>query len=252
MLNATFYVFAYFDRRFSVYPADSSRHVFRQALKLSGEDVQIVTHRDGALLYYMYIRRLSSGKDFWGLSILLNDQAVCDHRALFKVFDRTFADTILQDGLVTMNEKGEFLRRVKAFRDEKEAKAGVSELQVQFSLADLSSRALPPVSNAIGCNELAVCAISDSTEESFNKITSYAFAGVVRDKRSVLPIDKISQMLQTYVREQKQMEETLRKDRRRFRMLKVRYVVETIFYIILGLMALGIVVELVILCSRWF
>ena len=48
-------------------------------------------------------------------------------------------------------------------------------------------------------------------------------------------------MLQAYVREQKQMEETLRKDRRRFRMLKVRYVVETIFYIILGLMALGIV-----------
>ena len=183
---------------------------------------------------------------------MLNDQAVCDHRALFKVFDRTFADTILQDGLVTMNEKGEFLRRVKAFRDEKEAKAGVSELQVQFSLADLSSRALPPVSNAIGCNEFAVCAVSDSNEESFNKITSYAFAGVVRDKRSVPPIDKISQMLQTYVREQKQMEETLRKDRRRFRMLKVRYVVETIFYIILGLMALGIVVELVILCSRWF
>ena len=35
-------------------------------------------------------------------------------------------------------------------------------------------------------------------------------------------------------------------------MLKVRYVVETIFYIILGLMALGIVVELVILCFRWF
>ena len=135
---------------------------------------------------------------------------------------------------------------------QKEAKTGVSELQVQFSLADLSSRALPPVSNAIGCNEFAVCAVSDSNEESFNKITSYAFAGVVRDKRSVPPIDKISQMLQTYVREQKQMEETLRKDRRRFRMLKVRYLVETIFYIILGLMALGIVVELVILCSRWF
>ena len=123
---------------------------------------------------------------------------------------------------------------------------------MQFSLADLSSCALPPVSNAIGCNELAVCAVSDSTEESFNKITSYVFAWIVSDKHSVPPIDKISQMLQTYVREQKQMEETLRKDRRRFRMLKVRYLVETIFYIILGLMALGIVVELVILCSRWF
>ena len=62
MLNATFSLFVSLDGQLSVYPVDNSRHIFTHALNLLEGEAQIVTHRDGALLYYMYIRRLSSKK----------------------------------------------------------------------------------------------------------------------------------------------------------------------------------------------
>ena len=183
MLNATFSLFVSLDGQLSVYPVDNSRHIFTHALNLLEGEAQIVTHRDGALLYYMYIRRLSSKKDCIGLSVLLNDRGFTDYGMLFELFENTLTHEVLKEQWLYMTSDGKIDLWGRECLNEKNTKGCLAELRARFQGAELSVRQLPAVANAVSVSEHVKCSVQDTNEKLFLETTRSTYAVIRKDKQ---------------------------------------------------------------------
>lgn len=183
MLNATFSLFVSLDGQLSVYPVDNSRHIFTHALNLLEGEAQIVTHRDGALLYYMYIRRLSSKKDCIGLSVLLNDRGFTDYGMLFELFENTLTHEVLKEQWLYMTSDGKIDLRGRECLNEENTKGCLAELRARFHGAELSVRQLPAVANAVSVSEHVKCSVRDTNENLFRETTRSTYAVIRKDKQ---------------------------------------------------------------------
>lgn len=183
MLNATFSLFVSLDGQLSVYPVDNSRHIFTHALNLLEGEAQIVTHRDGALLYYMYIRRLSSKKDCIGLSVLLNDRGFTDYVMLFELFENTLTHEVLKEQWLYMTSDGKIDLWGRECLNEKNTKGCLAELRARFQGAELSVRQLPAVANAVSVSEHVKCSVRATNENLFRETTRSTYAVIRKDKQ---------------------------------------------------------------------
>lgn len=206
MLNATFSLFVSLDGQLSVYPVDNSRHIFTHALNLLEGEAQIVTHRDGALLYYMYIRRLSSQKDCIGLSVLLNDRGFTDYGMLFELFENTLTHEVLKEQWLYMTSDGKIDLRGRECLNEKNTKGCLAELRARFQGAELSVRQLPAVANAVSVSEHVKCSVRDTNENLFRETTRSTYAVIRKDKQ-------MGTELENYRRIVRQLDEATRKER---------------------------------------
>lgn len=205
MLNATFSLFVSLDGQLSVYPVDNSRHIFTHALNLLEGEAQIVTHRDGALLYYMYIRRLSSQKDCIGLSVLLNDRGFTDYGMLFELFENTLTHEVLKEEWLYMTSDGKIDLRGWECLNEKNTKGCLAELRARFQGAELSVRQLPAVANAVSVSEYVKCSVRATNENLFRETTRSTYAVIKKDKQ-------IGTELENYRRIIRQLDEATRKE----------------------------------------
>ena len=206
MLNATFSLFVSLDGQLSVYPVDNSRHIFTHALNLLEGEAQIVTHRDGALLYYMYIRRLSSKKDCIGLSVLLNDRGFTDYGMLFELFENTLTHEVLKEQWLYMTSDGKIDLWGRECLNEKNTKGCLAELRARFQGAELSVRQLPAVANAVSVSEHVKCSVRDTNENLFRETTRSTYAVIRKDKQ-------MGTELENYRRIVRQLDEATRKER---------------------------------------
>ncbi len=205
MLNATFSLFVSLDGQLSVYPVDNSRHIFTHALNLLEGEAQIVTHRDGALLYYMYIRRLSSQKDCIGLSVLLNDRGFTDYGMLFELFENTLTHEVLKEEWLYMTSDGKIDLRGWECLNEKNTKGCLAELRARFQGAELCVRQLPAVANAVSVSEHEKCSVRATNENLFRVTTRSTYAVIKKDKQ-------IGTELENYRRIIRQLDEATRKE----------------------------------------
>lgn len=205
MLNATFSLFVSLDGQLSVYPVDNSRHIFTHALNLLEGEAQIVTHRDGALLYYMYIRRLSSQKDCIGLSVLLNDRGFTDYGMLFELFENTLTHEVLKEEWLYMTPDGKIDLRGWECLNEKNTKGCLAELRARFQGAELCVRQLPAVANAVSVSEYVKCSVRATNENLFRETTRSTYAVIKKDKQ-------IGTELENYRRIIRQLDEATRKE----------------------------------------
>lgn len=206
MLNATFSLFVSLDGQLSVYPVDNSRHIFTHALNLLEGEAQIVTHRDGALLYYMYIRRLSSKKDCIGLSVLLNDRGFTDYGMLFELFENTLTHEVLKEQWLYMTSDGKIDLWGRECLNEKNTKGCLAELRARFQGAELSVRQLPAVANAVSVSEHVKCSVRATNENLFRETTRSTYAVIRKDKQ-------MGTELENYRRIIRQLDEATRKER---------------------------------------
>lgn len=205
MLNTTFSLFVSLDGQLSVYPVDNSRHIFTHALNLLEGEAQIVTHRDGALLYYMYIRRLSSKKDCIGLSVLLNDRGFTDYGMLFELFENTLTHEVIKEQWLYMTSDGKIGLWGRECLNEKNTKGCLAELRARFQGAELSVRQLPAVANAVSVSEHVKCSVQDTNEKLFRETTRSTYAVIRKDKQ-------IGTELENYRRIIRQLDEATRKE----------------------------------------
>ena len=206
MLNATFSLFVSLDGQLSVYPVDNSRHIFTHALNLLEGEAQIVTHRDGALLYYMYIRRLSSKKNCIGLSVLLNDRGFTDYGMLFELFENTLTHEVLKEQWLYMTSDGKIDLWGRECLNGKNTKGCLAELRARFQGAELSVRQLPAVANAVSVSEHVKCSVRDTNENLFRETTRSTYAVIRKDKQ-------MGTELENYRRIVRQLDEATRKER---------------------------------------
>ena len=151
MLNATFYLFgAEADKIYYAFFKDKSLNYFAEVRRCTQTPSALLAHREGEIMSYTYILRLSGQNGAFGVGLVLNGVAVSDHRALFSFFDRAVSAALFTRGLLTLGEGGD-LRM-----DPERIASGDSA--VQELLNDLSSfwAAEHPVSTRLSAPKLDV------------------------------------------------------------------------------------------------
>lgn len=151
MLNATFYLFgADADKIYYAFSKDKSLNYFAEVRRCTQTPSALLAHREGEIMNYTYILRLSGQNGAFGVGLVLNGVAVSDHRALFSFFDRAVSAALFTRGLLTLGEGGDLRMNPK----EIVSRAGA----VRELLNDLSSfwAAEHPVSTRLSAPKLEV------------------------------------------------------------------------------------------------
>ena len=150
MLNATFYLFGTEADKIYAFPKDKSLNYFAEVRRCTQTPSALLAHREGEIMYYTYILRLSGQNGAFGVGLVLNGVAVSDHRALFSFFDRAVSAALFTRGLLTLGEGGD-LRMVPE-------RIASGDSAVQELLNDLSSfwAAEHPVSTRLSAPKLDV------------------------------------------------------------------------------------------------
>lgn len=150
MLNATFYLFGTEADKIYAFPKDKSLNYFAEVRRCTQTPSALLAHREGEIMYYTYILRLSGQNGAFGVGLVLNGVAVSDHRALFSFFDRAVSAALFTRGLLTLGEGGD-LRMVPE-------RIASGDSAVQELLNDLSSfwAAKHPVSTRLSAPKLEV------------------------------------------------------------------------------------------------
>ena len=150
MLNATFYLFGAGAYRNYAFPKDKSLNCFAKVRRCTHTPSALLAHREGEIMNYTYILRLSGQNGAFGVGLVLNGVAVSDHRALFSFFDRAVSAALFTRGLLSLGERGDL------WMDPERIASGDSA--VQELLNDLSSfwAAEHPVSTRLSAPKLEV------------------------------------------------------------------------------------------------
>ena len=151
MLNATFYLFgADADKIYYAFSKDKSLNYFAEVRRCTQTPSALLAHREGEIMNYTYILRLSGQNGAFGVGLVLNGVAVSDHRALFSFFDRAVSAALFTRGLLSLGERGDL------WMDPERIASGDSA--VQELLNDLSSfwAAEHPVSTRLSAPKLEV------------------------------------------------------------------------------------------------
>lgn len=112
-MNCTVYLFGEFGLGYTQYPQDGAEDIFRHIAAHAEAQTQIAIHRDGNLMYYVYLRRLDEGEGhFIGYGFRVEGLLFRDLSPLFDLFGSTFENIVIADRLLTLNSRGHVVANV--------------------------------------------------------------------------------------------------------------------------------------------
>ncbi|MBR6283551.1 MAG: hypothetical protein IKR25_04555 [Muribaculaceae bacterium] len=184
-MNSSVYLFGKLGANgfFTQYPDDSSKAIFKRLIEQARTKTQLCIHRNGELIYYAYIRKLTDESKCIGLCILLNGSMMKQIEPLFTLFENTM-EKMLRDGhIVRFNENGDIIPAVNHLYERSDE---ISNLRItlQGAIERLSnqSKKLPPVNFAISKDTVKHFSIDDNINDIIESSHSSGFTFVYKSK----------------------------------------------------------------------
>ena len=151
-MNSTIYIFGAFENGFSQHPSDYASQILQHGISLTEAPTALVAHRDGALMYYSYIRRLETpGKHHYiGFCTVLNGIALPCAHDLIGIYERLMVNLIKLGRLVRLDDAGRVVPAVKSLKGQEQVLASV-KTYITRSLNQLekNQQRLPPANFAV-------------------------------------------------------------------------------------------------------
>ena len=146
-LNVSTYIFGRLSSGYTQFPDDSiTRDIFGYAGNRLRAESQLYVHRDNAIIYYVFIRRLPAGK-YIGLCVVFNGIYITDLKRVFSIFEETIDYCATYGYLIRPVESDPSTyepNSAKLYLSKDDVDRITNRLYLEFSiLTDTSS--LPPV-----------------------------------------------------------------------------------------------------------
>lgn len=145
-MNLTIYLFGDFGEGYTQYPDDYTRDIFGRFAKGRGKGSCLATHRQGAIMYYGYMRSLDANH-YAGMCCVINGYCFTDIPAMLDACEHVVESMAREGALLCYGDRGEVTSRVGRLYECKQEVAQASRWLWQ-ALGDLDSKTapLPPVS----------------------------------------------------------------------------------------------------------
>ncbi len=164
-MNISTYVFGDLGNGFTQYPDDYTHDLFSQFCTEGKARTQLAIHRDDALMYYAYLRRLD-GEKVLGLCCVINGSYICEVAELFTAFERIVGDMAREGCLVHYDDKGDVTAKVNHLYENRDELAQTMQwLNAAFATLDAHTKQLPPVNYSVSGTSQQHFSITDNSGE---------------------------------------------------------------------------------------
>ncbi len=179
-MNNTIYLFGYLNEGFTLYPDNSATAIFRSQISLAKSATQIVTHRDGDLLYYSYIRKLDGYSKrnplLVGIAILFNGVMFIDINLLFSFFEKQFKNMAFGNEIIGIDDNGIIVPMCFSIMNKKHEVERITKLiKEDLSIMEKKLSYLPPLCYEISINETCYALYNEGNEKLIKLIAKYPY-----------------------------------------------------------------------------
>ena len=187
------YFFGNLGNGLTQYPGDYSAAIFKEIVNQDENEEQIIVYRNGNLLYYCYLRRVSEGHRTLGICIAYDK--VCRRMdSLFAIFSTMYEDLVEKGIVLRINDKG------KLVIDTTDLVAEMNELDAKCRiLADkflkTGFEALPPVDLGISKLLIARHSLEDNQNELLYAMSHYSHVYITRKDMELHRITAVSSLI---------------------------------------------------------
>ena len=186
-MNLSTFVFGDYSNKIQAYPSDSTTlevvKVFCDTLKSNS---QIAIHRDGDIMYYAYVQRLSNNRKF-GLCIVLNGALLNNIEKVDIAFDVISARLIDLGLLIGVNKEGDWIATTDAIYSKPDEVERVRELLMnQFSGMDNVAENLPPTDYSKSRSSQKTFDVNHRNDDIVQASHQYGYTFVVKEYDNIL------------------------------------------------------------------
>ena len=181
-MNISVYLFGDFNDGYSQYPNDYSQSIFKTFANEAQATTQIAIHREGDLMYYGYIRKLTN-EEYVGMCVIINGKYIAQLDGLFAVFERVI-ETMTRNGyLIHYSDNGEICSKVgQLYENREEIDLITSNLQAAFEGLERISQKLPAVSYGTAKNSIKSYSVQDDEQEIVKSSYTNGFTFIYKSK----------------------------------------------------------------------
>lgn len=137
----TVYVFGVLNDGYTQYLNDSSSKIFKKIYNNSNAPTQIAIHRDGNLMYYCYIRKLTEDK-YIGLAVALSNVYLIKIDKLFSFFEHIIEEMANRGTIIHFTNEGELSTSIGKLYEQNEEVDILSDL-LRNNFSQLETKPLP-------------------------------------------------------------------------------------------------------------
>lgn len=172
-MNVSIYIFGEFAAGYSQYPQDYTTAIFKQFNSKAKSQTQLCIHRDGDLIYYAYIRKLSEQK-YIGLCAVLNGMMFSDVKTVFELFEQQITGMISRGDLIFFNSQGDITTNVTQLHL---CRSTIEQLQnaLRSQLDRLPIIPLPAVSFGVSKDSVKEFIMDESTSNIIDASAKYGY-----------------------------------------------------------------------------
>lgn len=106
-MNCSCYLFGRFDGRIVQYPADGTSTLFENAAKYCSRESQLVIHREGRLVYYIFLRKLQNTlPSYVGVSLVFAEVLVTNLHAIYTILENSIDGLAAGGVILDYSKKG--------------------------------------------------------------------------------------------------------------------------------------------------
>lgn len=156
---------------------DFSSDIFSVYAHNSTAESCVIVHRESTLVYYTYMRSLSSDanrRSFFGISLVMNGIITYNIRALFKIFEKSFEQLVISGKLLQFRDNGEVT--VEPFGwDLVESASKDTTAKINSYIEDGTDyfEVIPPTNYGVSKNEFTIVSLEDGDSEIKQQILNY-------------------------------------------------------------------------------
>lgn len=154
-MKATIYIFGNFANGYSQYPDNYTHNLFEVIGKSRQAESEIIYHREGALIYYIYTREISKiDNTFIGLCYVFNDVFIKDITPLFSIFEDVITNIVVTGELLEFTNDGKLATKInQLYTHTKELQRVSDYLNNKLNSLGGKTEKLPPINFAISTAE---------------------------------------------------------------------------------------------------
>ncbi len=184
-MNVTVYLFGKLGGSYTQYPDDYARDIFSKFEDNIKSPSQLMIHRNDALIYYGYLRKLSDQGKYIGISFVFNGAMCTDIPALCKLCEDNITNWVVGGEILEFADNGDIISKVdRLYKTASEFKRLSGSLASQIASAKLLFRKLPPVNYAVSANAVKTYTLNDDNETLNDALNEYSNIYIYSDSTS--------------------------------------------------------------------
>ena len=196
MMKPSVYFFGTLPKGFASYPQDHTKVILKDFIAKSRNDCQIVIHRDGNLIYYGYVRRLSGG-DCLGICVCL-DCIYNNIESLFRIFDDIYVWMVKVGGIIGIKGNEEIKWATSNFSSDA-VKVELVEYSHQLveavALSERNTQPLPPLDFSIPADYCFELSLKDGKPKIIDATKRYSNVYIVKTQAEIAKLNSFYSIL---------------------------------------------------------